>query len=112
MGEAADDSPPPWRHYRGNMPLDPVHPQAGDGGPNICFNPWFDAVFPDSGQGNGLQANCISCHLRAGIPAAGRLQVTRGRPLTAAEDPAIVSTRLLWSLANSTRRSGAMAPRR
>lgn len=95
--------PNPWQNYRGDMTLSPEYPQESDGSPAICFNPWFDAVFTDSGQGNGLVSNCLSCHLRAGIPAAGRLEVTRGRPLGAVEDPRIISTRLLWSLANPAR---------
>lgn len=98
-----DEPLDPWQSYRGTMTLDPEWPRADDGGPHICFNPWFDAVFADTGQGNGLQANCISCHLRAGIPATGRLRVTRGRPLAADDDAATVGTQLLWSLANPAR---------
>ncbi|HEY7776044.1 MAG TPA: hypothetical protein VIC02_05835 [Kineobactrum sp.] len=98
--------PPPWHNYQGDMTFSPVHPREVDGSPNICFNPWFDAIFPDSGQGNGLKANCLSCHLRAGIPAAGRLQVTRGRPDIEQDEDTIIYTHLLWSLANP-RRSGS-----
>jgi hypothetical protein len=111
VAPAHSDAPAnPWHAYRGAMTLDPEWPRAGDGGPHSCFNPWFDAVFTDTGQGNGLQANCISCHLRAGMPASGRLRVTRGRPLSAADDPATVSTRLLWSLANPARLAPAPWP--
>lgn len=95
--------PAPWRNYRGDMTVSPLHPRETDGGPNVCFNPWFDAVFPDSGQGNGLKANCLSCHLRAGIPATGRVHVTRGRPDLEQEEGNIIYTRLLWSLANPRR---------
>jgi len=93
----------PWDAYRGDMTVSPDYPRETDGSPNICFNPWFDAVFPDSGQGNGLKANCLSCHLRAGIPATNRVQVTRGRPAPDKEDPSIVYTHLLWSLAKPRR---------
>ncbi|MFN2328403.1 MAG: hypothetical protein ABR612_05760 [Chromatocurvus sp.] len=103
--------PEPWRHYRGNMTMSPVHPREPDGSPNICFNPWFDAVFPDSGQGNGLKANCLSCHLRAGIPAAGRIQVTRGRPDLDKENDPVIYTHLLWSLANPARFDAQKRPR-
>ena len=110
--EASADTtlPAPWRYYRGDMTVSPVYPLEADGSPNICFNPWFDAVFPDSGQGNGLRANCVSCHLQAGVPATGRLQVTRGRPEIDSEDRFFIPTHLLWSLANP-RRAGTVRHR-
>lgn len=97
------DLPAPWHNYRGNMTLSALHPREADGSPNICFNPWFDAVFPDSGQGNGLKANCLGCHLRAGIPAADRVRVVRGRPALEDDNNGIIYTNLLWSLANPRR---------
>lgn len=102
-GDEALPLPAPWRNFRGDMTVSPDYPREADGSPNICFNPWFDAVFPDSGQGNGLTANCLSCHLRAGIPATGRLRVTRGRPDIDSEDSGIIHTHMLWSLANPRR---------
>lgn len=97
--------PAPWDHYAMDITVDAVFPRQSDGSPNICFNPWFDAVFPDSGAGNGLRANCISCHLRAGYPPRGALSVTRGNP----EDRKASSARrlhtgLLWSIANTAPR--------
>ncbi|WP_040481646.1 hypothetical protein [Luminiphilus syltensis] len=94
----------PWRHYRGDLTTDPIYPREPDGGPNICFNPWFDAVFTDSGEGNGLRANCMSCHLRAGYPAQGATEVTRGRPNALPTLPGRLGTQGLWSIAHGHQR--------
>lgn len=96
---------PPWDHYLMDVTFDARRPLEPDGSPNICFNPWFDATFPDRGGGNGVQANCISCHQRAGYPITRSMRVTRGE----SGAPAPLQTGLLWSLAKSGR---VMAPLR
>jgi hypothetical protein len=95
--------PGPWRNYLMDVAVDPVTPLEPDGSPNICFNPWFEAKFPDGGQGPGVKSNCISCHERASYPLTAFLPIRRGNaePL---DDPAFAAGRLgtarLWSLAN------------
>ena len=93
----------PWRNYLMDVAFDETSPREADGSPNICFNPWFEARFPDGGHGNGLTSNCISCHARAGYPRTDFLPVTRGAAAFH-NDPAFSAGRLrtqsLWSLAN------------
>jgi len=97
------DLPRPWRHYLMDATNNAVEPREPDGSPAICFNPWFDAVFPDGGQGGGRQSNCVNCHTRAGYPPVDFLPVRRGAP-DGAGDPAFapgrLRTGLLWGLAN------------
>lgn len=101
---APNELPPPWRHYHMDITVDANVPKERDGSPNICFNPWFDGVFADSGQGNGLQANCVSCHLKAATPLQQPLHVTRGIPALR-RDADTLYTGLLWSVANPQNRS-------
>ncbi|MFA7553911.1 MAG: hypothetical protein WCY88_06650 [Spongiibacteraceae bacterium] len=112
--EAPVDNPPrenvvstPWNQYRMDTTFDTLIPAEKDASPNICFNPWFDATFPDSGEGNGLKANCMSCHLRASFPREEPLRITRGEP-DILRDPAFgaghVTTGMIWSIANTSRR--------
>lgn len=95
--------PNAWGHYLMDVAFDEVEPREADGSPRICFNPWLEAKFPDGGEGNGLQSNCVNCHNRAGYPTINPLPVRRGLadPL---HDPAFapgrVRTGRLWSLAN------------
>lgn len=96
-----ENLPPPWRHFAMDWTTDPVEPREIDGSPNICFNPWFDAVFADTGAGNGLTSNCLSCHLRAAYPFSGNMAVSRGEPSL---PPHRLQTALLWSLANPQQR--------
>ncbi|MCW1383709.1 hypothetical protein OLX02_12840 [Novosphingobium sp. KCTC 2891] len=98
------DLSPIWRNYRMNVAFDPVLPREADGSPHICFNPWFDAALPDQGQGGGQQANCISCHARAGYPLADFTFVTRGAPDTerdGAHQPGQLHTGNVWSIARA-----------
>lgn len=92
-----------WRNYLMDVAVDPVDPREPDGSPQICFNPWFEARFPDGGDGNGLKSNCIACHERASYPVTDFLPVRRGLA-EPGNDPAFASGRLrtdrLWSLAN------------
>ena len=82
------------RHYRFDTTRDSHFPLEPDGSPNRCFNPWFEGGLPDTGMGNGLHSNCVSCHARAGRPAKDFLRVTRGDVPPA---PKTVRTGLLWS---------------
>lgn len=95
-----------WRHYLMDVAVDPVLPLEPDGSPHICFNPWFEAKFPDGGQGSGLKSNCINCHERASYPLTEFLPVRRGTS-DASGDPAFAPGRLrtarLWALANPPR---------
>lgn len=97
----------PWDNYLMDVTFDARLPLEPDGSANICFNPWFDATFPDQGEGNGLKANCVSCHSRASYPLTEPLRVTRGYP-DATTDPALAPGRLrtdfLWSIANTEER--------
>ncbi len=97
---ARDDSASSWRHYRMAVAFDAELPRAPDGGPLVAFNPWFEARFPDSGQGAGVSSNCVSCHRRATFPARDAFVVTRGRsaPPVAPDGSPSVETRSLWSI--------------
>lgn len=92
----------PWRNYLMQAAMDAERPAAADGSAHICFNPWLEGRFPDSGDGGGVQSNCMSCHERASFPATPFLPVTRGRG-DRVRDPAFdrtrVTTSFLWSLA-------------
>src|SRR5690606_27381215 len=91
-----------WRNYLLDVALDPQTQSTEDRGPDICFNPWLDARFPDGGAGGGTVSNCIACHRRASYPAVSFLPITRGAP-DFIGDPAFGPGRLrtdfLWSLA-------------
>lgn len=100
--------PPPWNHYLMDVTLDAQRPLEADGSPNICFNPWFDATFPDTGEGSGVQANCLSCHQRAAYPVVGTMRVTRGTP-GATVSTGQLATALLWSIAKTGRIQGSEA---
>ena len=93
-----------WRKYLMDVAFDAVSPREADGTPHICFNPWFDAPFPDGGDGKGVTSNCVSCHMRASYPPTDFLPVRRGAPDVGA-DPAFASGRLrtglFWSIANA-----------
>jgi hypothetical protein len=109
-GVFAQDRPPTvhgsWRHYLLDAAFDAELPEAADGGPHICFNPWLEARFPDEGAGSGVVSNCVACHSRASYPAVSFLPVTRGEP-NVLDDPAYAPGRLrtdfLWSLARQAR---------
>jgi hypothetical protein len=92
-----------WRNYLMDVAFDAALPLSADGTPKICFNPWFDAKFPDGGHGNGLKSNCVSCHNRASYPRTDFLPIARGLP-DLQGDPALAPGRLrtgqLWSIAN------------
>lgn len=98
----------PWDHYLMDVTFDARLPLEPDGSPNISFNPWFDATFPDDGEGSGVKANCISCHQRAAYPVTRSMRVTRG--LRQPSQPSgQLPTGLLWSIAN-TARTGPSEP--
>jgi len=91
-----------WGNYLMQVAFDSDKPAALDGGPHICFNPWLEGRFPDSGHGGGTVSNCLTCHRRASYPPVSFLPVTRGIPdLT--NDPAYAQgqlrTNFIWSLA-------------
>jgi len=99
-GVFAEDRPrlaSPWNNYLLDAALDPGAP----GDPDVCFNPWLEARFPDQGAGGGTTSNCIACHQRASYPPVSFLPITRGARLD--DDPAYAPGRLrtdfLWSLA-------------
>jgi hypothetical protein len=93
-----------WRNYLMDVAFDADLPTEADLTPKICFNPWFEAKFPDGGHGNGMVSNCVNCHSRASYPRIDFLPVLRGHPDLRA-DPAFGVGRLrtgqVWSLANS-----------
>jgi hypothetical protein len=98
--------PAPWRNYLLQVAFDTDKPTALDGGPHICFNPWLEGRFPDSGHGGGTASNCLACHRRASYPPVNFLPVTRGAPdLT--NDVAYARNRLrtnfIWSIALHSR---------
>lgn len=97
----------PWQNYLMDVAFDGMLPREADGSPNICFNPWFDGGLGDSGYGNGLKANCISCHDRASYPLVDFTLVTRAPP-DLARDQAYqagqVRTGQIWSIARNARR--------
>lgn len=84
-----------WSNYLMYTTFSMDTPKGADGGPNVCFNPWLEARFPD-----GVLSNCMSCHQKAAWPAQNFLPVTRGalKP----DDP-LFSNRMkldfLWSVA-------------
>ncbi len=92
-----------WRNYLMDVAFDAVHPREPDGSPRICFNPWFEAKFPESSLGSGVTSNCVNCHSRASYPTISFLPIRRGEP-DRQNDPAFAEGRLrtglLWSLAN------------
>lgn len=94
----------PWRHFLMDVAFDAVLPREADGSPRVCFNPWFDAPFPDGGHGNGLRSNCVNCHDRASYPTLPFLPVRRGAP-DLRRDPAFAPGRLrtgqIWSIAHA-----------
>lgn len=94
----------PWRHFLMDVAFDAVLPREADGSPRVCFNPWFDAPFPEGGHGNGLRSNCVNCHDRASYPTVSFLPVRRGTPDLRA-DPAFAPGRLrtgqVWSIAHA-----------
>lgn len=101
--------PAPWHNYLMDQTSDAARPAEPDGSPRICFNPWFEARFPDGGNGGGHVSNCVACHARASFPRTDFLPIRRGVP-DQARDPAFAPGRLrtggLWSLGNP----GAAAP--
>ncbi len=92
-----------WRNYLMDTTSDAMLPREPDGSARICFNPWFEAKFPDGGQGTGVTSNCVSCHSRASYPTIDFLPVRRGYP-EPLNDPAFATGRVrtgqLWSVAN------------
>jgi hypothetical protein len=91
-----------WRNYLMDVVFDAALPPGPDGAARRCFNPWFEAKFPDGGHGNGLKSNCVSCHSRASYPRTDFLPILRGVP-DLLNDPAFGAERLrtdqLWSIA-------------
>jgi hypothetical protein len=94
-------TPAPWGNYLLEVAVDAKSPAAADGSPNVTFNPWLEARFPDRGAGGGVVSNCIACHSRASYPAVAFLPVRRGDP-DLAGDPAYAPNRLrtdfVWSI--------------
>jgi hypothetical protein len=91
-----------WRNYLMQAAFDTDIPAAVDGGPHICFNPWLEGRFPDSGHGGGTESNCMTCHRRASYPPVGFLPVTRGGADLMKDNayaPGRLRTSFLWSLA-------------
>jgi hypothetical protein len=90
-----------WRHYLMRAAFDTESPEAPDGGPLVCFNPWLEGRFPDGGRGSGITSNCMACHQRASYPQIDFLPVTRGAPDVRndkAYQPGRLRTSFLWSL--------------
>jgi hypothetical protein len=91
-----------WRNYLLQVAFDSNKPDAFDGGPHICFNPWLEGRFPDGGHGGGIASNCLTCHRRASYSPVGFLPVTRGAP-NLSTDPAYargqLRTNFIWSIA-------------
>lgn len=88
-----------WRNYLMDVTFSTDTPKEGDGTPNIAFNPWLEARFP-----NGMKSNCMTCHQRAVWRPASFLPVTRGG--LPANDPFFTNkTKLdfLWSIAFESR---------
>jgi hypothetical protein len=110
QGPFSADRPPTlkgeWRNYLVQVALDSNKPIAPDSGPHICFDPWLEGRFPDTGNGGGTISNCMTCHRRASFPALSFLPVTRGAP-DQLRDPAFAPGRLrtgfLWSLSMHAR---------
>lgn len=105
-GRFAEDRPEmlhsTWRNYLLDVAFDAELPIADDRGPNISFNPWLEARFPDEGSGGGTVSNCVACHQRASYPPVSFLPITRGAPdliNDAAYAPGRLRTDFLWSLA-------------
>jgi hypothetical protein len=91
-----------WRNYLMDVAFDTTLPLGPDGAAKRCFNPWFEAKFPDGGHGNGLKSNCVNCHSRAAYPRTDFLPILSGPP-DLQNDPAFSAGRLrtaqLWSVA-------------
>jgi hypothetical protein len=109
-GPFAEDRPDAlrveWRNYLLQAAFDSDKPTASDGGAHICFNPWLEGRFPDTGQGGGTQSNCMACHRRASYPPVSFLPVTRGAPELGTDPayrPGRLRTSFLWSLAMHAR---------
>ena len=98
-----DDMKGVWRNYLMDTTSDAMLPREPDGSAHICFNPWFEAKFPDGGQGAGVTSNCVSCHSRASYPTINFLPIHRGYP-DPLNDSAFAAGRVrtgqLWSVAN------------
>lgn len=52
-----------WRNYRMDAAYSSDTPMESNGSPNVCYNPWLEARFP-----NGMVSNCMACHQRAVWP--------------------------------------------
>jgi hypothetical protein len=63
-----------WRNYLMDTTLSGDIPKAGDGGSNVCFNPWLEARFS-----GGLVSNCLTCHRRSVWTSVPFLPISRGR---------------------------------
>ena len=100
----------PLRHYL----MDQLRVEPGDApgeaASRACFNPWFEARFPDGGEGGGIASTCIACHSRAGHPAASFLPVRRGVP--GPDEIAAAGTRFTTDFIWSVPRSVVPPPRR
>ena len=98
-----------WRNYLMDTAFDAMLPREPDGSARVCFNPWFEAKFPDGGQGNGVTSNCVNCHSRASYPTIDFLPIRRGYP-EPLDDPAFAAGRVrtgqLWSVANPNLANG------
>ena len=91
-----------WRNYLMQVAFDATTPEAIDGSPHICFNPWLEGRFPDGGHGSGTESNCMACHARASYPPVSFLPITRGSPHLASDEaylPGKLRTSFLWSIA-------------
>lgn len=92
-----------WRNYLMDAAFDAMLPREPDGSAHICFNPWFEANFPDGKHGNGVTSNCVNCHSRASYPTIDFLPIRRGYP-EPLDDPAFAAGRVrtgqLWSVAD------------
>jgi hypothetical protein len=92
--------PEPWSEYLMDVASDAGN--AGGGLADPCFNPWFEARFPDRGVGGGTRSNCISCHQRASYPPRSFLPITSGTPelfTDPAFAPGQLRTDFLWAIA-------------
>ncbi len=93
--------PEPWNNYLLDAVAGQDLPDAS-GSLRPCFNPWFEARFPDGGGGGGVDSNCAGCHRRATYPAVTFLPIRRSsspREADPAFAPDRVQTDSMWAIA-------------
>jgi hypothetical protein len=84
-----------WRNYLMNSTFSQTTPRTGDGGNNICFNPYLEGTLQD-----GNKSSCVRCHRMAAQQLAVTTVASPARPVSASDGyfAGGIKTDYLWSL--------------